>query len=210
MLIDSMELVRRCHSCQEHANIKHQPVVLLQTLESPCPFAKWGIDLVGPFSLTSGQRIFLIVATKVINRTILQHIKIRLGVAKGAWVDELHSVLWAYQTTPRTPIGESPFSLMYGTEVVALTEIDETSWRIEHYTPELNDSALRVNLDFINELREKVIARAYNHRVRPRAFQVGDLVIRRAEITHQLRKLDAKWEGPYKVMEVVNTRAYRL
>ena len=54
------------------------------------------------------------------------------------------------------------------------------------------------------------MARAYNHRVRPKAIQVGDLVIRRAEITCQLGKLDAKWEGPYKIVEVVNVGAHRL
>ena len=29
--------------------------------------------------------------------------------AKGIWPDELPSVLWAYQTTARTPTGETPF-----------------------------------------------------------------------------------------------------
>ncbi|KAL0377453.1 UNVERIFIED_CONTAM: hypothetical protein Sradi_3050800 [Sesamum radiatum] len=57
--------------------------------------------------------------TEVTNRTILQHLKTRLGTAKGAWVDELPSVLWAYRTTPRTATGESPFNLSYGTEAVA-------------------------------------------------------------------------------------------
>ncbi|KAL0352497.1 UNVERIFIED_CONTAM: hypothetical protein Scaly_1638400 [Sesamum calycinum] len=54
--------------------------------------------------------------TEVTNRTILQHLKTRLGTAKGAWVDELPSVLWAYRTTPRTTTGETPFSLSYGTD----------------------------------------------------------------------------------------------
>ncbi|KAK4400259.1 hypothetical protein Sango_1132000 [Sesamum angolense] len=47
--------------------------------------------------------------TEVTNRTILQHLKTRLGTAKGAWVDELPSVLWP--TAQRTgPLLEKPHS----------------------------------------------------------------------------------------------------
>ncbi|KAL2237087.1 UNVERIFIED_CONTAM: hypothetical protein Sindi_0900400 [Sesamum indicum] len=66
--------------------------------------------------------------TEVTNRTILQHLKTRLENAKGAWVDELPSVLWAYRTTPRTPTGESPFNLTYETDAVVPPEIGELSW----------------------------------------------------------------------------------
>ncbi|KAL0433495.1 UNVERIFIED_CONTAM: hypothetical protein Slati_2683800 [Sesamum latifolium] len=62
MLQDTHELVRRFRACQEHANVNHQPTVLMQPLESPCPFDQWGLDLVGPFPQATGQRKFFIVA----------------------------------------------------------------------------------------------------------------------------------------------------
>lgn len=34
----------------------------------------------------------------------------------GSWVDELPSIQWSYQTTPRKEIGMPPFHLMYGGE----------------------------------------------------------------------------------------------
>ena len=46
---------------------------------------------------------------EVMNRSLLKIIKTRLEWAKGIWPNELPSVLWAYQTTTRTPIGETPF-----------------------------------------------------------------------------------------------------
>ena len=46
---------------------------------------------------------------EVTNRILLKIIKSRLEGAKGIWPDELPSVLWAYWTTARTPIGETPF-----------------------------------------------------------------------------------------------------
>ena len=46
---------------------------------------------------------------EVTNRSLLKIIKTRLEGAKGIWLDELPSVLWAYRTTARTPTREMPF-----------------------------------------------------------------------------------------------------
>ncbi|KAL0462382.1 UNVERIFIED_CONTAM: hypothetical protein Slati_0125800 [Sesamum latifolium] len=54
------------------------------------------------------------------------------------------------------------------------------------------------------------IAKAYNARVKPRNFQVGDLVMRKAEAFGPAGKLDPKWEDSYKLVEIVNGRAYKL
>lgn len=48
------------------------------------------------------------------NRTLSEGIKKRLRGSKGKWVEELHTVLWAYGTNPRTATGETPISLVYG------------------------------------------------------------------------------------------------
>ncbi|KAL2249885.1 UNVERIFIED_CONTAM: Gag-Pol polyprotein [Sesamum indicum] len=64
--------------------------------------------------------------TEVTNRTILQHLKTRIS-SKRSWVDELQGVLWAYCTTLRTVIGETPFYLVYGTEAIIPAEIGEES-----------------------------------------------------------------------------------
>ena len=46
---------------------------------------------------------------EVTNRSLLKIIKTWLEGAKGIWLDELPSVLWAYQMLARTPMGETPF-----------------------------------------------------------------------------------------------------
>ncbi|KAL0456345.1 UNVERIFIED_CONTAM: hypothetical protein Slati_0973700 [Sesamum latifolium] len=158
-------------------------------------------------------------AQGVVQRTGDQ-IVLHFGSAKGAWVDELPSVLWAYRTTPKTSTGESPFNLCYGTEAVAPAEVGELSWRVKHYDSKTNAQGIRMNLDLVEEAREKAavqvamykarMAKAYNARVRPRDFQVGDLVMRKAEASGPIGKLDSKWEGPYKVVEIVNAGAYKL
>ena len=56
------------------------------------------------------------------NRSLLKIIKTRLKGAKGAWLEELQNVLWAYRTTTRIPTGETPFRLTFGTEAVIPVE----------------------------------------------------------------------------------------
>ena len=51
-------------------------------------------------------------------------LKRRLKGAKGRWEEELPSVLWAYQITPRRFTGETLFSLTYGEEAVIPAEVN--------------------------------------------------------------------------------------
>ncbi|XP_073049605.1 uncharacterized protein [Primulina eburnea] len=157
--------------------------------------------------------------TEVTNRTIVQALRARLyGVGKD-WVEELPSVLWAYRATPRTATGETPFSLVYGSEAVLPAEIGQTSTRVHTY-PEDNDNARASELDLIEERRERAaikmeayrrrVMKAYNQRVRHREFQIGDMVLKKPNPAGDVGKLDARWEGPYKVVRRVSSGAYYL
>ena len=92
---------------------------------------------------------------EVTNRTLLKIIKAKLDDAKGAWPEEFPSVLWAYKTTARTPIGETPFRLTYGTEAIIPVEMGIANTRREMFHEENNDDQLRVNLDCLDKVREK-------------------------------------------------------
>ena len=69
---------------------------------------------------------------EVMNQSLLKIIKTWLEGAKGIWLEELPSVLWAYRTTARTPTGETPFRLAYMSEAVIPAELDSkaTGWKI--------------------------------------------------------------------------------
>ena len=67
--------------------------------------------------------------TKVTNRTLLKIIKTKLDDVKGAWPEELPNIHWAYKTIARTPTGETPFRVTYGTEAVIFVEVGVTSTR---------------------------------------------------------------------------------
>ncbi|KAK3033290.1 hypothetical protein RJ639_033221 [Escallonia herrerae] len=53
---DAIEFTRRCDKCQKFAPISHTPVAPLTSIVFPIPFAIWGMDLLGPFLMASGQR----------------------------------------------------------------------------------------------------------------------------------------------------------
>ena len=80
-------------------------------------------------------------------------IKTRLKGAKGVWSDELLGVLWAYRTTVRTPTGETPFKLAYGSEAVIPAEVHMANHRVTMYQDKDNEKQLRLNLDLIDEVR---------------------------------------------------------
>ena len=75
--------------------------------------------------------------------------------AKGAWPEELPSVLWAYKTTTRTLTGETPFNLTYSTEVVIPVEVGITSLRRKFFDEQSNDDQLKLNLDCLDEVRDQ-------------------------------------------------------
>ena len=58
-----------------------------------------------------------------------------------------------YKTTLRTPIGETPFKLAYGSDAVIPMEVGLTSYRLSHYNNEENEKQLRLSLDLMDEVR---------------------------------------------------------
>jgi DNA polymerase IIIc chi subunit len=143
------------------------------------------------------------------NRVILRGIRRRLKTAKTRWAEELHTVLWAYRTTPHSTTGESPFRLTYGTEAIIPIELTKLTWRTNADTDfPANAVNLREELEFVDEVRSeaaqretalKKIAARHNKKVIKREFKVGDLILRCNQKDSEEGKLIVNWEGPYRV-----------
>ncbi|KAJ8510848.1 hypothetical protein OPV22_001282 [Ensete ventricosum] len=160
---------------------------------------------------------------EVTNRVILEGLKKRVSNATTSWVDELPSVLWALRTTPKTPTGESPYSLAFGTEAVLPPEVVFPTLRIQSQHQEESDQQLRRNLDLLEEKRadahlralayRRAVAKIYNQQVRPKRVGAGDLVLRKTEVSDPTRsrgKLAPNWEGPYRVIDTIRDKTYTL
>ena len=75
--------------------------------------------------------------------------------AKRAWPEELPIIFWAYRTIARNLIGETPFNLTYGTEVVIPIKIGLISLMKEFFNERSNDDQLKLNLDCLDEDRDQ-------------------------------------------------------
>nr|GEY07093.1 reverse transcriptase domain-containing protein [Tanacetum cinerariifolium] len=156
------------------------------------------------------------------NRSLGEGIKARLGDDNRNWVEEVSHVLWAHRTMIKTSNEDTLFSLTYGTEAVIPVEIGMPSIRYAQVNQAENDKELLLNLDILEERREKAAVREarnkskmekyYNAKVRSTSFRPGGFVCHSNEASHarESGKLGPKWEGPYEVIEALGKGVYKL
>uniref|UniRef100_A0A2N9IFC4 Integrase catalytic domain-containing protein n=1 Tax=Fagus sylvatica TaxID=28930 RepID=A0A2N9IFC4_FAGSY len=163
------------------------------------------------------------------NRMLLRILsKMVFDYGKG-WNSHLADVLWAYRGSPKTATGFTPFSLVYGTDVISPPELLVPSPRIIQGTEleadvEMCAEARVADLESLDEARELALARslryhqrlasAYGKTVHIRIFSQGQMVLKTAD--HVRRglpspsKFTPNWEGPYVIREAHDSGYYRL
>ncbi|XP_030969728.1 uncharacterized protein LOC115990004 [Quercus lobata] len=127
------------------------------------------------------------------------------------------------RTTVRTPTGKTPFKVAYGSEAVIPAEVHMANHRVTMYEDKDNEEQLRLNLDLIDEVRvdaehraakyKNLMARQYGAMVKPRRFNIGDLVLRKVSLATKNPghgKLSPNWEGPYRVINYKRQGFYYL
>ncbi|XP_068476208.1 uncharacterized protein [Phaseolus vulgaris] len=115
---------------------------------------------------------------------------------------------------------ETPFNLVYGSDAMIPVEIQENSPRFQNFVVEESNEEIKVNLDLLDEVREEAKIKVealkrrveynYNSKLRPRQFQVANLVMRKAHPYQLENKLSPKWTGPFRITEAIGNGAYRL
>jgi transposase InsO family protein len=136
-------------------------------------------------SMTNGQ-------VESANGMILQGLKLRiyndLNKFGKRWMKELPSVVWSLRTTPSQAMGFMPFFLVYGAEAILPMDLEYGSPRTKAYDDRGNQTSREDSLDRLEEAQDvallhsaryqQALRRYHARRVRPRGFQVGDLVLR--------------------------------
>ncbi|XP_075096390.1 uncharacterized protein LOC142174487 [Nicotiana tabacum] len=152
----------------------------------------------------------------------LHALKKKLEEAKGLWLELLHEELWAYRTTPKSSTGETPYSLVYGTDAVIPVEVGEPSLRYSHISRAGNDETRLQDLDEVEERRDmahvRIIAqkqqveRYYNKKSKIRSLKVGDYILKAKTLASKdpnEGKLGTNWDGPYKVIAAAKKGAFQ-
>jgi hypothetical protein len=129
-------------------------------------------------------------------------------------------VVWSLRTTPSRATGFSPFFLVYGDEAILPMNLEYGSSRTKAYDDQSNQTNREDSLDQLEEARDMALLhsaryqqslrRYHARRVRPRGFQVGDLVLWLRQDARGSHKLTPPWEGPFIIAKVLKPGTYKL
>ncbi|CAM4329409.1 unnamed protein product [Lepidochelys olivacea] len=151
------------------------------------------------------------------NGTLKMMLKTFMNQHPQDWDKYLPHLLFAYREVPQESTGFSPFELLYGRRVRGPLDLMRDEWEGKA-TPN-GESVVEYVLIFRERLAELMglarenLARAqrkqkvwYDRMARARAYATGDPVM--VLIPVRKNKLQAAWEGPFKVVKQLNEVNY--
>ncbi|GJT16498.1 reverse transcriptase domain-containing protein [Tanacetum coccineum] len=158
---------------------------------------------------TSGQ-------VEVSNRGLKRILERTVGENRASWSDKLDDALWAFRTAYKTPIGCTPYKLVYGKACHLPVELEHKAyWALKHTNFDIKTAGdhRKVQLNELNELRDHAYEnsliykektkRIHDAKIKNRVFNVGDQVLLfNSRLKNFSGKLKSRWSGPFTVTQV--------
>ncbi|GJY59615.1 reverse transcriptase domain-containing protein [Tanacetum coccineum] len=113
-------------------------------------FARFGT----PRSIISDRA----VPSGVSNRGLKRILERTVGENRASWSDKLDEALWAFRTAFKTPIGCTPYKLVYGKSCHLPIELEHKAyWALKHANFDLKTAGdhRKLQLNELNELRDQ-------------------------------------------------------
>nr|GFB06631.1 reverse transcriptase domain-containing protein [Tanacetum cinerariifolium] len=158
---------------------------------------------------TSGQ-------VEVTNRGLKRILERTIAQNRASWSDKLDDALWAFRTAYKTPIGCTPYKLVYGKACHLPIELEyKAHWALKQTNFDLSVAGdhRKIQLNELNELRDHAYEnsliykektkRIHDSKIKNHVFNVGDQVLLfNSRLKIFSGKLKSRWNGPFTITKV--------
>ncbi|GKA56237.1 reverse transcriptase domain-containing protein [Tanacetum coccineum] len=159
---------------------------------------------------TSGQ-------VEVSNRGLKRILERTVGENRASWSDKLDDALWAFRTAYKTPIGCTPYKLVYGKACHLPIELEHKAyWALKHANFDLKTAGdqRKVQLNELSELRDQAYEnsliykektkRIHDAKIKNPGFQtsVDQVLLFNSRLKIFSGKLKSRWSGPFTIVQV--------
>ena len=150
------------------------------------------------------------------NRELKRILEKIVGTSRKDWASKLDDAIWAYRTAFRTPLGMSPYRLVFGKSCHLPIEVEQKAyWAVKELNMNMKvagDKRL-LQLSELEEFRLEAYENAsiykektklwHDKHIKRKAFEVGQQVLLfNSRLKLFPGKLRSRWSGPFVVRKV--------
>nr|GEV46137.1 reverse transcriptase domain-containing protein [Tanacetum cinerariifolium] len=153
---------------------------------------------------------------EVTNRGLKRILKRIVGENRALWSDKLEDALWAFRTAFKTPIGCTPYRLVYGNSCHLPLELEHKAfWALKHANFDLKTAGdhRKLQLNELSELRDQAYENSliykertkklHDVKIKNKIFNIGNQVLLfNSRLKIFSRKLKSRWSCPFIITKV--------
>nr|GEW09902.1 DNA-directed DNA polymerase [Tanacetum cinerariifolium] len=153
---------------------------------------------------------------EVANRGLKRILKRTVGENRSLWSDKLEDALWGFRTAFKTPIGCTPYRLVYEKAFHLSLELEHKAfWALKHvnFNLKIVSDHQKLQLNELSELRDQAYENSliykertkklHDEKIKNRIFNIGDQVLLfNSRLKIFSGKLKSRWLGPFTISEI--------
>nr|GEW58573.1 reverse transcriptase domain-containing protein [Tanacetum cinerariifolium] len=153
---------------------------------------------------------------EVSNRGLKRILERTVGENHASWSDKLDDALWAFRTAFKTPIGCTPYKMVYRNSCHLPIELKhKVYWALKHVNFDLKTGGdhRKLQLNELNELHDQAYENSWiykertkklhDSKIKNRIFNVGDqFLLFNSRLKIFSGKLKTRWSRPFTITQV--------